>query len=315
MYIINRDPFRSIRRDGNSSNASSPACRDRERTKKTAWVTSTMTSPSGRFVGQLRLMPWSTARIGGHGWQRRHPSRQSRCGHLFGLGLKEMLADEITTDLRSTRDLAVTLAQQMKRPMTLKLVSKGVQYGLITGNPDGSVDTSKVQGVDADLRVKPFFAEGNTISLREFVVGALHNEMGLEASADPDLLVASAGGAWSLRRAWCWTDPKTKSARLLRLMRTMERDRSRDRGSSGVLLAQLFQARHGEPNSVADHGRRVFQQLGCSSCHVADMTINHDRRVADLETVCDPARESSTACLRQLRRSFAKWTTVQVYRT
>ena len=49
--------------------------------------------------------------------------------------------------------------------------------------------------MDADLRVKPFFAEGSTISLREFVVGALHNEMGLEASADPDLLAASAGGA------------------------------------------------------------------------------------------------------------------------
>jgi len=31
------------------------------------------------------------------------------------------------------------------------------------------------------------------MSIREFVVGALHNEMGLEASADPDLLKASAG--------------------------------------------------------------------------------------------------------------------------
>ena len=101
-----------------------------------------------------------------------------------------MLADEITTDLRSTRDLAVALAQQIKRPITLKLYSKGVNYGTITGNPDGSVDTSKVQGVDADLRVKPFFAEGSTISMREFIVGALHNEMGLEASADPDLLAA-----------------------------------------------------------------------------------------------------------------------------
>ena len=45
-----------------------------------------------------------------------------------------------------------------------------------------------------DLRVKPFFAEGSTISIREFVVGALHKEMGLEASTDPDLLTASAGG-------------------------------------------------------------------------------------------------------------------------
>jgi hypothetical protein len=113
--------------------------------------------------------------------------------HLFGLGLKEMLADEITTDLRNTRALAIAQAQQRKKSLTLKLASKGVQYGSITGNADGSVDVSKVVGVDTDLRVKPFFAEGSTISIREFVVGALHKEMGLEASSDPDLLTASAG--------------------------------------------------------------------------------------------------------------------------
>src|SRR5207244_3493125 len=46
--------------------------------------------------------------------------------HLFGLGLKEMLADEITTDLRSTRDLAIAQAQQRKKSVTLRLASKGV---------------------------------------------------------------------------------------------------------------------------------------------------------------------------------------------
>src|SRR5207244_10655146 len=59
-------------------------------------------------------------------------------------------------------------------------------------NPSGSVDTSLVQGVDPDLRVKPFFAEGSTISIREFIVGALHKELGLEVN-DPDLAAASAG--------------------------------------------------------------------------------------------------------------------------
>jgi hypothetical protein len=48
------------------------------------------------------------------------------------------------------------------------------------------VDTSNVQGVDPDLRVRPFFAQGKTMSIREFVVGALHKEMGLEVN-DPDL--------------------------------------------------------------------------------------------------------------------------------
>jgi len=51
--------------------------------------------------------------------------------HLFGLGIKEMLADEITTDLRNTRALAITQAQQRKLSVTLKLVSKGVQLTLV----------------------------------------------------------------------------------------------------------------------------------------------------------------------------------------
>jgi hypothetical protein len=35
-------------------------------------------------------------------------------------------------------------------------------------------------------------------------------------------------------------------------------------------------------------GRITFQQIGCAQCHISDLHINHDRRVADLETVYDP---------------------------
>src|SRR5207253_669686 len=112
--------------------------------------------------------------------------------HLFGLGLKEMLADEITADLRRIRQQAITQAGSGGHSVTLRLISKGISYGTITASSTGSVDTSKVQGVDPDLRVKPFFAEGSTISMREFIVGALHKEMGLEVN-DPDLAAASAG--------------------------------------------------------------------------------------------------------------------------
>jgi len=55
------------------------------------------------------------------------------------------------------------------------------------------VDTSRIEGVDKDLRVRPFFAHGGTLSIREFIVGALHAEMGMHAY-DPDLAAASAGG-------------------------------------------------------------------------------------------------------------------------
>jgi CxxC motif-containing protein (DUF1111 family) len=40
------------------------------------------------------------------------------------------------------------------------------------------------------------------------------------------------------------------------------------------------------PDVIA--GRTKFQEIGCAQCHVADLQINHDRRVADLETVYDP---------------------------
>ena len=49
-----------------------------------------------------------------------------------------------------------------------------------------------MRGVDPDLRVRPFFPHGGTISIREFLVGAFNAEMGLE-SPDPDLTAAAAG--------------------------------------------------------------------------------------------------------------------------
>src|SRR5262249_33044116 len=76
--------------------------------------------------------------------------------------------------------------------VTLPLISKGISFGSITAHSDGAVDTSGVQGVNPDLRVRPFFAQGQTISIREFIVGALNGEMGLQ-SVDPDLADASAG--------------------------------------------------------------------------------------------------------------------------
>ena len=52
--------------------------------------------------------------------------------HLFGLGLKEMLADEITADLRKIRDEAVSDARARHTSVTRSLNSKGINYGSIT---------------------------------------------------------------------------------------------------------------------------------------------------------------------------------------
>jgi hypothetical protein len=290
IYIINRDPYRSIRRGRQlfqrkftQAQGQGPNEGDGSGDLNTDKAIGAGLSDS---CALCHGRPRGSAGAGGN-VVTRPDSRDSP--HLFGLGLKEMLADEITTHLRSTRDLAIAQARQRKKSVTLNLLSKGVYYGSITGNPDGSVDTSKVVGVDADLRVKPFFAEGSTISIREFVVGALHNEMGLEASSDPDLLAASAGGRVVTPSGMVLDGSKDK------ISPPPAPDAQNGNEIDPALVDHLefyllnyFKPAHYVQNSTTEHGRDVFYRTGCSSCHIADMTINHDRRVADVETVYDP---------------------------
>jgi len=208
--------------------------------------------------------------------------------HLFGLGLKEMLADEMTAALRATRSQAIASAKQGHRSVTLPLVAKGVSFGSITGNPDGSVDTSQVQGVNADLRIRPFFAHGQTISIREFIVGALNAEMGLQA-VDPDLAAASAGGR-----------VVTPSGMVLDGSQdAIEAPPAPDALNGNEIdpalvdhlefyLLNYFKPGRYQQDASANHGSKVFNQLGCATCHVENLTVNHDRRVADVSTVYDP---------------------------
>ncbi len=215
--------------------------------------------------------------------------------HLFGLGLQEMLADEITKDLRAIREGAVADAQASGVPETRDLTSKGITYGSLTAHPDGAVDTSNVEGVNADLRVRPFFAEGTTISMREFIVGALNAEMGLEA-ADPDLLAASSG-----------TDVVTPSGMVLSgsadaIEAPPASSQADDPDGDGVVneiptaivdhmefyLLNYFKPGRYELTDKARKGRRVFRRIGCTQCHVSNLLIENDRRVADVTTEFDP---------------------------
>ncbi len=215
--------------------------------------------------------------------------------HLFGLGLKEMLADEITGRLRHVRADAVAAAQSRGRSVTKKLAAKGIDYGSITASPNGSVDTSQVEGVDPDLRVRPFFAHGETISIREFVVGALHGEMGLDA-ADPDLARASAKG-------------QVVTPAGMVLDGTLDRIEAPPVPNPGFdpdgnvagnevptalvdylefYLLNYFKPATYKQTQMTAMGNRTFREIGCASCHVPDLPIDRDRRVADVETVYDP---------------------------
>jgi Di-haem oxidoreductase, putative peroxidase len=193
--------------------------------------------------------------------------------------------------LRKARDVALLLAKQSHHPVSLRLNSKGINYGEITGNPDGSVDTARVKGVDPDLRVRPFFAEGSTMSIREFIVGALHNEMGLSASADPDLLAANAGAKVITPSGMVLDGTKDK------IDAPPAPDPIHGNEVEPALVDYLefyllnyFKPAQYKQDDATERGQRLFREIGCSSCHVPNLTINHDRRVADVETVYDPVK-------------------------
>lgn len=290
LYIINRDPFRSIRRG-------------RQLFQRKFTQAQGQGPNEGDGVGDINTNIAIGAGLsdscgGCHGRPRgsggaggsvvtRPDSRDAP--HLFGLGLKEMLADEMTSDLRATRDLAVARAQQRKKPVTLQLYSKRVQFGTITGNPDGTADYSHVSGVDPDLRVKPFMAEGSVISIREFIVGALHKEMGLEASSDPDLTAASAGARVVTPAGMVLDGVKDK------ITPPPAPDPQNGNEVDAAIVDHLefyllnyFKPAHYHRTDATERGRYVFNRVGCGSCHVGDMIVNHDRRVADVETNYDP---------------------------
>jgi CxxC motif-containing protein (DUF1111 family) len=140
--------------------------------------------------------------------------------------------------------------------------------------------------VDPDLRVRPFFAHGGTISIREFVVGALHAEMGLQV-IDPDLAAADARQR-VVTPAGMVLDGTTD-------------DIEPPPGGPGELdpavvdflefyLLNYFKPGRAEIAQEVLKGQRLMERIGCTTCHVPELTIARDRRVADVETVFDPAR-------------------------
>jgi len=95
---------------------------------------------------------------------------------LFGSGGVEALGKEMTVDLQDLK------RQARDHPgAVVPLVSKGVYFGEIR-YVDGQFDSSGVEGVDADLVVKPFGRKGEFATVRRFDLDALAFHLGMQAA-------------------------------------------------------------------------------------------------------------------------------------
>lgn len=155
-FLISRDPFRAIRRgrqlfqrkfqrlDGSGAYA-----RD-----GSGDITANNNLGAGTADGCAACHGRPRGSAGSGGDVATRPDSRD-APQLFGLGLKEMLADEITSDLRALKAKGLADAAASGSPVTVALQSKGISYGSLTLYPNGAVDTRKLEGIDPDLRVRP----------------------------------------------------------------------------------------------------------------------------------------------------------------
>lgn len=179
---------------------------------------------------------------------------------MNGSGAIEMLAREMTAALQAEQSAAVSQASSSGQNATVALTAKSISFGSLTAHPDGTVDTSGVEGVDPDLVIKPFSQKGVVVSLRVFTNNAFNQHHGMEP--DERFGVTCTG------------------------VSDFDQDGVSDELSEGdITAATIFQAGLGVPGRVvpnsadgrdsASRGEALFSQIGCATCHVPQLTLDN----------------------------------------
>jgi hypothetical protein len=185
---------------------------------------------------------------------------------MNGSGAIEMLAREMTADLFSIRDAAISEARSSGSNVTKQLLTKGVSFGSLTAHSDGSLDSSKVAGVDVDLIIKPFHQKGVVNSVRVFTINAFNHHHGMEA-------VERFG-----------IGQKDSQGNVI-TTNDFDGDGVPDELTVGdITAATVFQVSLNIPgrvissdpgrNAAAQRGESTFADIGCTDCHKPALVLN-----------------------------------------
>ncbi|MCK7613931.1 di-heme oxidoredictase family protein [Roseibium sediminicola] len=204
-------------------------------------------------------------------------SNERNTNAIQGAGLIELLAREMTADLRSQRQAVLTKARASGQPETVALETKGVAFGTLTAGPDGTLDVSGIEGIDDDLTLRPFSQKGVFTSLRQFTVNAMNDHHGMQASE---------------RFGADWTGSDD-----------FDGDGHTDELSPGQISALVaWQATLAAPTrkqdlpdiwqTAAKEGETLFGEIGCASCHIPALPL-------ESLTFQDPGPFDTAGTLRQ----------------
>ena len=195
---------------------------------------------------------------------------QRNAPHLLGLGPIALLAHEMSVEVQAEAAGARERAKAEGRRVEQALTTKGVSFGRIAADPDGTLDYGALEGVDPDLTVRPFGWKGHQATLRDIAEESLHLDQGLLSSR-----IQLAVGDGSLDRApygkgpWYDVDEDGISLEI-------------DSGMLTTVVGYLAQLEAPvirpprEPGLVDAWaaGRSRFDEIGCSGCHVPTLELN-----------------------------------------
>ena len=189
--------------------------------------------------------------------------------HLLGLGPIACLAREMSADLQAQAAGARERAKAEGRPVEQALTTKGVSFGRLTANPDGTLDSRALEGVDPDLTIRPFGWKGHQATLRDMAEESLHIHQGLLSNR-----IQLAVGDGSLPAGpygpgkWYDVDEDGVSLEIHAGMLTTVV------GYLAQLEAPVIRPPR-DPGLVDAWaaGRSAFDDIGCASCHVSTLEL------------------------------------------
>jgi hypothetical protein len=178
---------------------------------------------------------------------------------MFGSGFIEMLARQMTSDLRAIRD-------RTPPGDSNALLTKGVSFGVIRRFENGNWDVSQVEGLPPQslvtsgasqppsLVIHPFHQSGSVVSLRQFSNNAFNHHHGMQSSERFGDGIDADGDGFvdELTRADI-TAVSVFQATLPVPIQVMPRDRSR--------------------RAAVEDGEKLFQDIGCAGCHMPALPL------------------------------------------
>lgn len=204
-------------------------------------------------------------------------SNERNTNHLFGSGLVELLAREMTDALKLQRHQALVEAKASDSSVKHALNAKGVDFGFILAHPDGRVETAEIDGVDHDLVIRPFSHKGVMTSLRQFTVNALNHHHGMQATE---------------RFGARWTNTEDHD----------EDGITREISDGDVSALVAWQASLAPPlpnkpnnerwQAAAIRGEKQFKDIGCAGCHLPYLPLS-------TLSFADPGNMDAAGTLRQ----------------